>query len=87
MNFFRSMEIDPTCKFSPPQSRSGAISFYVVLCTSTFSRNQDPWPTLPGIAREAAEVDDLKNLIERVRLHAGYPGKGMVHRQDREQHE
>jgi hypothetical protein len=28
MNFFRSMEIDPTCKFSPPQSRSGGISFY-----------------------------------------------------------
>jgi hypothetical protein len=28
MNFFRSMEIDPTCKFSPPQSRSEGISFY-----------------------------------------------------------
>jgi hypothetical protein len=28
MNFFRSMEIDPTCQFSPPQSRSGGISFY-----------------------------------------------------------
>lgn len=28
MNFFRSMEIDPTCKFSPPQSQSEGISFY-----------------------------------------------------------
>ena len=47
----------------------------------------DSSPTLLGVVREAAEVNDLKKLIERVRLHPGNPGKGMVHRQDREQHE
>jgi hypothetical protein len=44
MNFFRSMEIDPTCKFSH-LNRGPEESPSWVLCTSTFSRNQDPHRT------------------------------------------
>jgi hypothetical protein len=38
MNFFRSMEIDPTCKFSPHQSRSGGISFLGSLHLDVFTQ-------------------------------------------------
>jgi hypothetical protein len=41
MDFFRSMEVDPTCEFSSPQSLSEGTSCYVV---SAYQRlhNQDP---------------------------------------------
>jgi hypothetical protein len=52
MNFFRSMEIDPTCKFSPPQSRSGGISFYGFSAPRRFhaTKNQCRHQLRPPIA-------------------------------------
>jgi hypothetical protein len=69
MNFFRSMEIDPTCKFSPPQSRSGGISFYGFSAprrfdaTKVISRREVRQPTCPAMCQRATCAQSTRAQI------------------------
>ena len=71
MVFFRSMEIDPTCEFSSPQSAVRRNLFLCVLCISTFSRNQDPKRTLLGTPRLSARSPADAVLVAEVEEHGG----------------
>jgi hypothetical protein len=61
MNFFRSMEIDPTCKFSPPQSRSEGISFYGFSAPRRFhaTKTRSGHPFLLGSLNRMQSIDLL----------------------------
>jgi hypothetical protein len=56
MNFFRSMEIDPHLQIFTTSIAVRRNLLLWVLCTSTFSRNQDPKPTSDGISHFLATL-------------------------------
>ena len=67
MDFFGSMEIDPTCEFSLPQSRSEGISFYGFSASPRF----DATKTQSGHSSEGGTYDGAPQPV--IRLNGGGP--------------
>jgi hypothetical protein len=78
MNFFRSMEIDPTCKFSPlnrgPEESPSMGSLHLDVFTQPRPK-ADIWliPLLPPLRGSSAQHRDLR-FVDPISAHEVYVG-------------